>query len=457
MEGKRADFEVTKDGIVMFKNRTCIPDNDKLKKEILAEAHNSPYAMHPSSTKMYHGLKGNYWWKCMKKDVAEFVTKCLTCQQVKAEHQRPSGLLQPLPIPEWKWEKITMDFVSGLPRTQKGYDSIWVIVDRLTKSAHFLPAKSTFGADKLARLFIDEIVRLHGVPVSIVSDRGSYFTSKYWDSFMRTMGVRLNFSTAFHPETDGQSERTIQTLEDMLRACVIDFPGSWDEHLPLIEFAYNNSYHSSIGMAPYESLYGRVCRTPVCWNEVGERKLIGPEIVDVTTDKVKIVRERLKTAQDRQKNYADKRRKDLEFQVGEFVFLKVSPWKGTMRFGRKGKLSPRYIGPYKILERVGKVAYRLALPPDLSRIHNVFHVSMLRKYVHDPSHVLTYQPMGLDEHLTYEEEPVEILDRKEQVLRAKRVPVVKVRWRSQSKETATWEPEETMRSNYPYLFPGIGN
>lgn len=349
-----------------------------------------------------------------------------------------------------------MDFVSGLPRTRRGHDSIWVIVDRLTKSAHFLPAKTTFGADQLAQLFIKEIVRLHGVPASIVSDRGSYFTSKYWNSFVTALGTKLNLTTAFHPESDGQSERTIQTLEEMLRACVIEFQGSWDDYLPLMEFAYNNSYQSSIGMAPYESLYGRACRTPLCWNEVGERQLTGPEIVDLTAEKVKIIRERLKTAQGRQKNYADKRRKDLEFQQGDRVFLKVSPWKGIMRFGKKGKLSPRYIGPYEVLERIGKVAYRLALPPELSRIHNVFHVSMLRKYIPDPSHVLSYQPVELNEDLTYEEEPVDILDRKEQVLRTKRIPLVKVLWKSHSIEEATREPEDSMRVNYPYLFPISG-
>jgi hypothetical protein len=185
---------------------------------------------------------------------------------------------------------------------------------------------------------------------------------------------------------------------------------------------------------------------------VGERRLIGPEIVDMTTEKVKIIRQRLKTAQSRQKSYADKRRRDLEFQVGDRVFLKISPWKGIMRFGKKGKLSPRYIGPYEILARVGEVAYQLALPPELSQIHDVFHVSVLRKYMSDPSHVLTYQPVELREDLTYEERPVQILDRKEQVLRTKRIPVVKVLWRSQTVEEATWEPEEAMRAKYPHLF-----
>ena len=204
------------------------------------------------------------------------------------------------------------------------------------------------------------------------------------------MGTRLSFSTAFHPQSDGQTERTIQTLEDMLRACVLNFQGSWEEHLPLIEFAYNNSFHASIGMAPYEALYGRKCRSPLCWDEVGESRLVGPEIIQITTEKIRLIRERIQTAQSRQKSYADRRRRDLEFAVGDHVFLKVSPWKGITRFGHKGKLSPRYIGPFEILERVGLVAYRIALPPALSKIHNVFHVSSLRKYIPDPSHILDF-------------------------------------------------------------------
>ena len=266
------------------------------------------------------------------------------------------------------------------------------------------------------------------------------------------MGTRLHFSTAFHPQTDGQSERTIQTLEDMLRSCVMEFGGNWDTHLPLIEFAYNNSFQASIGMAPYEALYGRQCRTPVCWDEVGERKLTSPDLVQITSDKIRVIRDRLKIAQDRQRSYSDKRRKDLEFQVGDRVFLRVSPWKGIIRFGRRGKLSPRYIGPYEVTARVGAVAYQLELPAELSRIHNVFHVSMLRKYLADPSHVLVEQPVELEENLSYPERPVQILDRKEQVLRKKTIPLVKVLWRNHAIEEATWEPEEQMRAQHPHLF-----
>ncbi|KAJ9545162.1 hypothetical protein OSB04_024869 [Centaurea solstitialis] len=299
------------EGLKCLGNRIWVPKLGDLRKKILVEAHKSKYAVHPGTNTMYHGLRQCYWWPGMKKDIAHFVERCVTCLQVKIEHQRPYGKLQQLPIPEWTWEHITMDFVTKLPRTPKGYDTIWVIVDRLSKAAHFLPMKETYSMERLARLYIADIVRLHGTPVSIVSDRDARFTSTFWQSFQREMGTRVNLSTAYHPQTDGQSERTIQTLEDMLRACVLDFGGSWEDHLPLIEFAYNNSYHSSIEAAPYEILYGRRCRTPLCWNEVGEKQLAGPEVVQITSDKINQVRERLKTARDRQKSYADKRRKDI--------------------------------------------------------------------------------------------------------------------------------------------------
>ncbi|KAI5341526.1 hypothetical protein L3X38_009401 [Prunus dulcis] len=369
-----------------------------------------------------------------------------------AERQKLSGSLQPLSIPEWKWEHITMDFVFKLHRTVNKHDGVWVIVDRLTKSAHFLLVRANYTLNKLAKIFIHEIVRLHGVPVSIVSDRDPQFTSRFCTRLNEAFGTQLLFSTAFHPQTDGQSDRTIQTLENMLRACALQFRSDWDEKLPLMEFAYNNNYQASIGMSLFHALYGKQCRTPFYWNEVGEHRLEVSKDVERTKKQVRIIRERLKTAQDRQKSYADGRRKDLQFEVGDWVFMKLSPWKGLVRFGKRGKLSPHCIGPYEIVERVGPIAYRLALPSDLSRLHDVFHVSMLRKYIYDPSHVLEDQPIELQEDLTYEEQPVRILDWKMQVLRSREIPLVKVLWRSHSVEEATWETEDQMREQYPYLF-----
>ncbi|KAA3484770.1 reverse transcriptase [Gossypium australe] len=260
-------------------------------------------------------------------------------------------------VPEWKWDRFTMDFATGLPMTLRKKDVVWVIMDRLAKSAHFLPVRVDYSLDKLAKLYIAEVVRLHGVPISIISDKDPRFTS----------------STAFYPQTYGQSKRVIQGLKDMIRCYVLEFKGIWEKYLPLVEFAYNNSYLS-------KALYGRKCWTPLYWTELCEKQIHGIDLVKETEEKVKVIHDSLKAASDRQKSYADLKRKEIEFQVGDKVFLKVSPWKIILRFGRKG--------PYEVTERIRPVAYRLALPVELERIHNVFHVSMLQRYCFDPSHVI---------------------------------------------------------------------
>ncbi|XP_058180156.1 uncharacterized protein LOC131298696 [Rhododendron vialii] len=239
------------------------------------------------------------------------------------------------------------------------------------------------------------------------------------DRLQKALGTNVRLSTAFHPQTDGQTERTIQTLEDMLRARALDFSGNWEQHLPLVEFAYNNSYQASIGMAPYEALYGRPCRSPVCWTNAGETGLIEPDIVRDTTEKVKTIRQRIQTAQSRQKSYADKRSRPLTFAVGDHI---------------------------------GKVAYRLALPPQLDRVHNVFHVSMLRKYLALPTHVLNWEDITIEEDATYEEEPIEIQDRSEKTIRNKTIKLVRVLWKHRGAGETTWEREETMKMKYPHLF-----
>ncbi|KAJ9544986.1 hypothetical protein OSB04_024693 [Centaurea solstitialis] len=318
LHGIGKEFEEKVDGVCYFKGRIWIPRVEQLRKMIMDEAHQSKYSRHPGSDKMYKGLKEHYWWPGMKRDIATYVSKCLTCAKVKAEHQKPSGLLQQPEIPEWKWEQVSMDFVTKLPKTKKGHDTIWVIVDRLTKSAHFLPIKETYSIDKLAQL---------------------------------------------------------------------------------------------IQCAPYEALFGRKSRSPLNWLEVGENRLFRPDEVQETTDKIKMVQEKLKVARDRQKSYADNRRKPLEFQVGDKVLLKVSPWKGLIRFGKKGKLSPRFVGPFKVVERIGPVAYRLDLPIELSSIHDTFHVSNLKKCLSEETVVLPLDEIQINEQLRVSEKPIEILDR----------------------------------------------
>nr|GEX08685.1 reverse transcriptase domain-containing protein [Tanacetum cinerariifolium] len=345
----------------LYETRSSLSCYGKLRTLIMHESHKSKYYVHPSSDKMYQNMKLLYWWPNMKADIATYVSKCLTCLKVKAEQQKPSGLVVQPEIPQWKWDNITMDFVTKLPKTQSGNDTIWAVVDRLTKSTHFLPIKETDPMEKLARLYLKEM------------------------AFQKAMGTRLDMSMAYHPETDGQSKRTIQTLKDMLRACVIDFRNGWERHLPLVEFSYNNTYHASIKDAPFNALYGRKCRSPVCWAE-----------------------QIIQAARDRQKSYADVRRKPLEFQVGDRVMLKVSPWKGVVRFGKQGKVNLRYIRPFKVLATVGTIAYRLELPKQLSRVHSTFHVSNMKKCLSDKPLVISLDEVHIDDKLRFVEEPVEV-------------------------------------------------
>ncbi|KAI3819461.1 hypothetical protein L1987_13298 [Smallanthus sonchifolius] len=445
-------LETKANGLLYYLDRIWVPDRDDLRKFLMNESHKTRYSVHPGADKMYMGLRQQYWWPGMKKDIALFVAKCLTCSKVKSEHQKPSGLLEQPEIPVWKWENLAMDFITKLPHTSSGHDSIWVIIDRLTKSAHFLPIREDYRVEKLARIYIDEIVSRHRIPLNIISDRDSRFTSRFWQSLQSALGTRLDLSTAYHPQTDGQTERTIQNLEDMLRACVIDFGGNWDSHLPLIEFSYNNSYHTSINMAPFEALYGRKCHSPICWNEIGEAQITGPELIQETSDKVSLIRDNIRVARSRQKSYADKRRKPLEFQVGDMVLLKVSPWKGVVRFGKKGKLAPRYVGPFKILERIGKVAYKLDLPSELSNVHPTFHVSNLKKCLADENLHIPLDEVRIDEKMHFVEKPMEIMDREVKKLKRSRIPIVKVRWESKRGPEFTWEREDQMKTKYPHLF-----
>ncbi|GJR62443.1 putative reverse transcriptase domain-containing protein [Tanacetum coccineum] len=246
-----------------------------------------------------------------------------------------------------------------------------MIVDRLTKSAIFVQMRGTNPMDKLVRMYLKEVVMRHGIPVSIIYDRDPRFASNFWRSLQNALGTNLDMSTAYHPQTDGQSERTIQTLKDMLRACAIDFRKGWVNHFPLVEFSYNNSYHASIKAAPFEALYGRKCHSP----------------------------QRMQAARDLQKSYADMKCKPMEFQVRDKVMLKVSPWKGVEHFGKPGKLNPRYVGPFKVLEKVGEVAYKLELPEELSRVHNTFYVSNLKKCQADEPLAVPLDGLHFDDKL----------------------------------------------------------
>jgi hypothetical protein len=252
-------------GVLWFEDRLVVSKNLELRKKLLDEAHLSKFSMHPGSNKMYHDLRSLYWWTRMKREIAKYVSECDICQRIKASHLKVAGTLQPLPIPSWKWEDICMDFVVGLPNTSRHHDSIWVIMDRLSKTAHFLPVHTTHKAEKYAEIYIDQIVRLHGIPRTIVSDRGALFVARFWEQLQKSLGTTVIRSSAYHPQTDSQTERVNQILEDMLRACVLHYGKNWDKCLSLAEFSYNNNYQSSLKMAPIEALYGRRCRTPLNW------------------------------------------------------------------------------------------------------------------------------------------------------------------------------------------------
>ncbi|GJT94574.1 putative reverse transcriptase domain-containing protein [Tanacetum coccineum] len=356
-------LEPRADGTLCLNGRSWLPCYGDLRTVIMHESHKSKYSIHPGQG---------------------------------PEHQRPSGLLVQPKIPEWKWDNITNGILSRAPKTSQGYDTIWNVPKG--------------GGHEAWR------------PRLIICDRDPRFASNFWRSLQNALGTNLDMSTAYHPQTDGQSERTIQTLEDMLRACAIDFGKGWVNHLPLVEFSYNNSYHASIKAAPFKALYGRKCRSPVCWTEVGEAQILGPELIQETTEKIIQIKQRMQAARDRQKSYADLKRKPMEFQVGDKVMLKVSPWKGVVRFGKRGKLNPRYVGPFKVIDRVGEVAYKLELPEELSRVHNTFH------------------------------EPLEIVGREVKRLKRSRIPLVKVRWNSKRGPEFTWEREDQFKKKYPHLF-----
>nr|GEU99265.1 putative reverse transcriptase domain-containing protein [Tanacetum cinerariifolium] len=329
-----------------------------LRTVIMHESHKSKYSIRPGSKKTCQDIKKLYWWLNINANISTYVSKCLTCATVKAEHQRPSGLLVQLDIPQWKWDNITMDSVTKLPKSSQGYDTIWVIVDQLTKSR----------------------------------------------SLQNALGTSLDMSTAYHPQTNRQSERNIQTLEDMLRACAINFGKGWVHHLPLVEFSYNNSYHASIKAAPFEALH-----------------------VQETTKKIIQIKQRVKVARDRQKSYTDLKRKPMDFHVGDNVMLKVSPSKRVVHFGKRRKLNPKYVRPFKVLEKVGSIAYKLELPQELSRVHNTFRVSNLKKcYANEPLAV-PLDGLHFDDKLYFLEELVEIMDREVKRLKRSHILIVKVR------------------------------
>nr|GFA01166.1 hypothetical protein [Tanacetum cinerariifolium] len=397
-------LEPRTDGTQYLNGKSWLPCYGNLQTVIMHESNKSKYSVHPGSDKMYQYMKKLYWWPNMKTDIATYVSKCLTCAKVKTEHQRLSGFLVQSKIPEWKWDNITMDFVTKLPKSSQGYNTIWVIVDRLTKSAIFTPIRETDPMDKLARIYLKEAVMRHGIPVSIISDRDP-------------------------------SERTIQTLDDMLCAYAIDFGKGWVNHLPLVEFSYNNSYHASIKAALFEALYGQKCRSPVCWTEVGEAQILRPELIQETTEKIIQIKQRMQAARDRVGDVSYKldlpeelSRVHNTFHVsnlkkchaneplavpldGLHVDDKLHFVEEPVEIIDREVKRLKYVGPFKVLERAGDVAYKLDLPEELNRVHNTFHVPNLKKCHADEPLAVPLDGLHFDDKLHFVEEPVEIVDR----------------------------------------------
>jgi hypothetical protein len=392
----------------------------------------------------------------MKKEIAEYIARCMECQRVKDEHRHPAGLLQPLPIPEWKWEVVTMDFIIGLPRTNKQHDSIMVVVDKLTKSAHFIPLKTTHKETNVVDVYMREVARLHGIPKTIVSDRDPKFTSKFWRGLFKGFITTLNFNTTYHPESDGQTKRVNQVIEDMLRKYVMDKPSIWEDYLHLVEFAYNNGYQASLKISPFEALYGRKCNTPISWDNPADREIIGPKLLGEMEEKLLKIKQNLKATQDMQKSYSDKGRTHRDFKVGDHVFLKVKAIRSSLKLGNCSKLATKYCGPFEILERIGLVAYMLAFSACMT-IHNVFHVSLLKKYIHDANHVIDCKVLQVEQEGALQVHLVCILDRKRKQLRNRAIGLEKVQWTWYGPEDATWEHEDVMRAEYPHLFEDFGN
>ncbi|WVZ70519.1 LOW QUALITY PROTEIN: hypothetical protein U9M48_019179 [Paspalum notatum var. saurae] len=442
---KKACFKLDEEGVLWFKNRLVVPKDMELRKKILDEAHTSMFTLHPGSNKMYQDLKQKFWWTRMKREIAKYVYECDVCRRVKADHLKLAGMLQPLAVPARKWEDIHMDFIVGLPRTQKGYDSIWVIIDRFTKSAHFIPVKTTYRAKQYAEIYISRIVSLHGVPLTITSEeRLTVFVT-----LREQLQTALRTRSAYHPQTSGQVERVNQILEDMLRACALTYSTKWDECLPLASLLTT----TAIEELRYGTFRGpiRRCRTPLNWLEPGERVTFGPDLVTQAEEQVKFIHDNLKRAchaqaQSRQKSYSDKRRRPLVFEKDDHVYLRVSPMKGVHRFGVKGKLAPRYVGPFKITEQCGPVAYRLELPPHLAAVHDVFHVSQLKKCLRVPEEVIDTSQIQIQPDLTYEEKPIKILDQKQRSTRRRTINFYKVQWSNHPEEEATWEQEEFLQT-----------
>ena len=432
---------------LMFKGRYVIPPNSVFILVLLREYHDSPMGGHAGELKTYLRLASEWYWKGMRQEINRYVQHCIICQQQKHSQQHPGGLLQPLPVPSLIWEDLSMDFIEGLP-ISKGVDTILVVVDRLSKYAHFLTLRHPFTALTVAELFIKEVVRLHGFPTSIVSDRDRVFLSMFWKELFRLHGTSLKKSTAYHPQTDGQTEIVNRSLETYLRCFVGSHPRAWAKWIPWAEFSYNTSPHTSTKISPFKAVYGRepphVTRAPKGITAVGSLEDMLQDRDAVLDDlQVNLVR-----AQQRMKYFADKNRTEVEFQVGDEVFLKLQPYRQKSLAKRPfEKLAPRYYGPFPVIQRIGPTAYKLHLPVG-SKVHPVFHVSQLKKVI-GSAPVNPTLPSHISADLEFIGEPEELLDVR-QIRQGQQVTTeVLIKWQGLPSFEATWEDMQPLHQRFP--------
>jgi hypothetical protein len=434
-------------GLIKHKGHIWIGQNSALQTKLIAAFHSSPLGGHSGVAATYYKLKKHFDWKGIKQDVESFIKQCATCQHAKHSLQHPMGLLQPLPIPEGVWRDLSMDFIEGLPKSE-GYSVILVVVDRLTKYAHFLPLKHPYTATTIAQVFMDNVVKLHGLPHSIVTDRDPIFISHFWKELFKLYRVNLHLSTAYHPQTDGQTERVNQCLEMFLRCSVQDSPKSWKSWLSLAELWYNSSYHAALGCSPFKGLYGY---EPTVGAVPTLPENTSTSVAEVITNReahLQSIKLHLAQAQNRMKLMADKKRTDFQFQVGDQVLLKLQPYTQSSVANRPyPKLAYKYFGPYKVLERIGQVAYRLELP-DNAMIHPVFHISQLKQFTPDYTPVYETLPVITDLEASAAV-PQRVIDRRLVQKGNRAIPQVRVTWKGLPDTVATWEDYNIIKQRFP--------
>jgi len=434
-------------GIIWFQGKVWIGSNSALQTKLIAVCHSSALGGHSGVAATYHRLKRHFAWKGMKNDVDNFIKQCNTCQQAKHSLQHPMGLLQPLPIPTGIWQDITMDFIEGLPKSE-GYSVILVVVDRLTKYAHFIAIKHPYTAASIAKTFMENVVKLHGMPKSIVTDRDTIFVSQFWKEFFKAYKVNLKFSTAYHPQTDGQSERVNQCLEMYLRCAIHDSPQTWKSWLPLAELWYNTSLHSSLGCTPFKALYGHDPDLGLLPTTTQTTSVSVTEQIENREQHIQALRQHLARAQNKFKVQADKHRTDHQFAVGDKVLLKLQPYtQSTVANRPYPKLSYKYYGPFTVIQRIGQVAYKLELPPD-AQIHPVFHISQLKPYTQDYTPVYDTLPV-LPDLETADTVPRAILEHRMVKKGNAAIPQVKLQWVGLPDSMTTWEDYYVVKHRFP--------